>query len=175
MLLRTSLGSFNVTWPEVKISPNHAMSQWLLNKQAPAGFTIDDMCELVNRKGDGSTIKCVKQDMTADEIQEHITAGKQVTQLAMTWEDRISFILCDNLMLKRVRFLDLIMSEARDAQAETAEERFDADFAIMTSAISSLLPAVFGLFDGLNSEQTKTTKPTIAHEEKEEELETAEA
>ncbi len=148
-LLRESLGSFNVTWPEVKTSPNHVMSQWLLNKQAPAGFTIDDVCELVNRKGDGSIIKCVKQDMTADEIQEHINAGKQVTQLALTWEDRISFILCDNLTLKRVRFLDLIMSEAHDAQAETAEQRFDADFAIMTSAINSLLPAVFNLFDGL--------------------------
>lgn len=156
-LLRASLGSFNVTWPEVEISPNHEMSQWLLNKSAPTGFTIDDMCELVNRKGDGSTIKCVKQDMTADEIQEHINAGKQVTQLALTWEDRISFILCDNLMLKRVRFLDLIMSEARDAQAETAEQRFDADFAIMTSAISSLLPAVFGLFGGLANEQHKTS------------------
>ncbi len=151
-LLRLSLGSFNITWPEVTTSPNHAMSQWLLNKQAPTGFTIEDMCELVNRKGDGSTIKCVKQDMTADEIQEHINAGKQVTQLALTWEDRISFTLCDNMIIKRLRFLDLIMSEAHDAQAETAEQRFDVDFAIMTSAIDSLLPAVFALFDGLNKE-----------------------
>jgi len=157
-LLRECLGSFNVSWPEVKVSPNHIMSQWLLNKQAPTGFTIDDMCELVNRKGDGATIKCVKQDMTSDEIQEHINAGKQVTQLALTWEDRISFVLCDNLMLKRVKFLDLIMSEAHDAQVETPEERFDADFAIMTSAISSLLPAVFALFDGL--ENNETSRPT---------------
>lgn len=164
-LLRECLGSFNVGWPEVKTSPNHVMSQWLLNKEAPKGFTIEDMCELVNRKGDGSIIKCVKQDMTSDEIQEHINAGKQVTQLALTWEDRISFVLCDNLLIKRIKFLDLILSEAHDAQVETPEERFDADFAIMTSAISHLLPAVFTLFGGLeNALPTLKTSKTEAAE-----------
>ena len=158
-LLRLSLGSFNITWPTVKKSPNHVMSEWLMNREVPQGFTLDDVCELINRKGDGSIVKCVKQDMTSDEIVEHLKAGKQVTQLALTWEDRISFVLSDNLMIKRLRFLDLIMSEARDAQAESAVERFDADFAIMTSAVSGLLTAVFDLFGGLGDAEPQSVEP----------------
>ena len=61
-----------------------------------------------------------------------------MTRLAMTWNDRISFVLNDNLQLKRISFLDILKEQA-DAQAENEDERFELDFTLMTGEIARLL------------------------------------
>lgn len=155
-LLRKCLGSLDVIWPEVNEAPTTLMSNWLLSKTAPEKFNFADQGELVDRKGDGATVRFTQHDMIADEITHHIQANKQVKQLAMTWQDTLSFVLNDKLFIKRLRFLDLLKAEADDIQAESALERLDADFAIMTSAISELLPAIFHVFGGLKTEALTT-------------------
>ena len=50
--------------------------------------------------------------------------------MALTFDDRISFVLNDQLQLKRIRFTDAVLDETEDA--DTAAQRFDADFAIMS-------------------------------------------
>ena len=56
----------------------------------------------------------------------------------MTWGDRISFLLNENLQIKRLSFLDLLKEQA-DSQAENEDERFDIDFTLMTGEVAQLL------------------------------------
>ena len=56
----------------------------------------------------------------------------------MTWGDRISFVLNENLQLKRLAFLDILKEQA-DSQAENEDERFDIDFTLMTGEVAHLL------------------------------------
>jgi len=56
----------------------------------------------------------------------------------MTWNDRISFVLNDQLQIKRLAFLDILKEQA-EGQGENADERFDIDFTLMTGEVARLL------------------------------------
>lgn len=132
-----------------RLSPLTAMTGWLAANEAPPGFTIDRDCELRAPGEEKATVRYVRHPLESDEIRSHIADGKQVTRLAMTWNDRISFVLHENMQVKRLTFLDLLKEES-EQQAETADEQFDADFAIMAGELSRFLP---DLIDALGGEE----------------------
>nr|MBF0682431.1 recombination-associated protein RdgC [Pseudomonas sp.] len=80
----------------------------------------------------------VRHAVEADDVRRHIAAGKQCTRLALTWADRVSFVLTENLSVKRVTALD-VLKENADSGASDEAERFDADFALMTGELSRML------------------------------------
>lgn len=121
------------------LSPMTAMTGWLAANEAPAGFSIDRDCELLAPGEEKSLVRYVRHPLESSEIRDHIESGKQVTKLAMTWNDRISFVLQENMQVKRLAFLDLLKEES-EQQAETADEQFDADFAIMSGELARFLP-----------------------------------
>ncbi len=59
-------------------------------------------------------------------------------RLGLTWNDRISFVLTDQLHVKRLSFLEILERESSDDTGDE-EERFDIDFALMTGELSRLL------------------------------------
>lgn len=64
-------------------------------------------------------VRCKRQDLTSEEIQLHLTAGKLVTQLSLAWSDKLSFVLDDKLAVKRLRFEDLLQEQAERTAAKT--------------------------------------------------------
>ena len=74
--------------------------------------------------------------------------------MALSWNDRLSFVLDDTLGIKRLRFLDLVQEQAADVEAADETERFDVDFSIMSLELSAFLPRLLELFGG-ESAQTK--------------------
>lgn len=129
-----------------KSSPQAAMTGWLAGNEAPKGFTIDQDTELKSSTEDKATVRYVRHTLEPDDVQKHISAGKQCTKLALTWDDRISFVLTDTLTIKRIKPLD-VLDESKD-KGSNEEERFDADFVLMTSEIARLLDDVVYALDG---------------------------
>jgi recombination associated protein RdgC len=127
-------------------SPADAMTAWLVDGEAPAGFTIDQDVVLKARDGK-ATVRYANQSLEADEVAKHAKAGKQCTRLALTWADRVSFVLTDTLAIKRVRPLD-VLEESGSAASTDADERFASDFALMTGELSSLLAGVVDALGG---------------------------
>jgi recombination associated protein RdgC len=122
----------------VERSPVAAMTDWLAADEAPGGFTVDQDTEL-RATGEGkATVRYVRHTLEADDVRRHIAAGKQCTRLAMTWADRISFVLTESLTVKRVTPLD-VLKENTDTMTQNDDERFDTDFALMTGELSKLL------------------------------------
>ena len=110
-------------------SPASAMTGWLAEDEAPSNFTIDQDTELRSSGESGAAIRYVKHSIDADDVRRHIQSGKQCTRLAMTWADRISFVLTENLDVKRVAPLD-VLKEGNEAIAANDDEvrfRHDAD------------------------------------------------
>ncbi|MDP0790014.1 recombination-associated protein RdgC, partial [Klebsiella pneumoniae] len=68
----------------------------------------------------------------------HIQSGKQCTRLAMTWADRISFVLTEGLDVKRVAPLD-VLKEGNDTVATNDDEKFDSDMMLMTGELAKML------------------------------------
>ncbi|MBI5330389.1 MAG: recombination-associated protein RdgC [Betaproteobacteria bacterium] len=119
-------------------SPGAAMTGWLAAGEAPAGFTLDRDLELRAPGDERATVRYVRHALDGEEIREHIAAGKQVTRVGMTWNDRISFTLTEDWQVKRVGFLD-ILKENAEAQAESAEEQFELDFTLMAGELAKML------------------------------------
>ena len=80
-------------------------------------------------------------------LKKHVEAGKQCTRLAMTWADRISFVLTDALDVKRVAPLD-ILTEKQDVTAVNDDEIFDADMTLMTSELAKMISDLVEVLGG---------------------------
>src|SRR3546814_11963371 len=79
------------------------MTNWLTSGEPPAGFSIDQDIELRSTSESRAAIRYVRQSIETEDVRRHVQAGKQCTRLAMTWADRVSFVLTDGLDIKRVR------------------------------------------------------------------------
>ena len=134
---------------QTQLSPATAMSEWLASGEAPAGFSIDQDCELKSASESKATVRYVHHPLegeeVGEEIKKHLAFGKRPTRLALTWNDRISFILTENLEIKRLAFLDLLKEEA---SGENASEQFAANIAIMSGELSRMIPDLINALGG---------------------------
>ena len=133
--LRKSIDGLQVRLVKVNQSPTAAMTAWVAAGEAPASFTLDQDLEL--RSVEKAAVRYVKHALDGDDVREHVAHGKVATRVALTWQDKISFVLTEDLQIKRLAFLDAFMDQA-DGRAENEEERFDADFTLMAGELARL-------------------------------------
>ncbi|ANN70887.1 recombination-associated protein RdgC [Bordetella bronchialis] len=136
-LLAKCVAPFPVESLHVHQSPAAAMTLWLESDDPPVNFSIDQDTELRATGASQAKIRYVKQSIDADDASKHIRAGKQCTRLALTWADRVSFVLTDSLDLKRITPLDVLKEPSDVAQNDA--ERFDSDFTLMTGELAKML------------------------------------
>ncbi len=145
-LLRQSLGSLPVAPPRLRMAPATVMTHWLTGEIPPGAFEIGDECELREPAKEGGVVRCKRQDLWADEVRAHLAAGKQVSRLAVRWNERIACVLGEDLAVKRLGFEDVIQEQADVDEDDIA--RFDTEFALMTLELSRFIPAVMEAFGG---------------------------
>ena len=136
--LKLSLGELPITLVKTQLAAASAMTQWLAAGHAPGGFSIDRDCELCAAAEERAAVRYVRHNLDSDEVRSHIAAGKAATRLALTWNDRISFVLTEQLQVKRVAFLDLLKEDA-ERQNENADDLFAANFTLMCGELAQLL------------------------------------
>lgn len=139
------------------------MTAWLTADEPPAGFTVDQDVELKARGGK-ATVRYANQSLEQEDIARHTKAGKECTKLALTWADRVSFLLTDRLEIRRIRPLD-VLKEGADAGAEgDADERFDSDMVLMTGELARLLDDLVDALGGepVQAQAGAVTPPAVA-------------
>ena len=146
--LREAIGSLPVRPLTVKIAPSATLTDWVKVQQAAPDFHVLDECELRDTHEDGGVVRCKRQDLTSDEIQLHMSSGKQVTQLSLAWQDKLSFVLDDKLVVKRLRFEDLLQDQAEQDGGEDDLGQQDASFTLMMLTLVDFLPALFEALGG---------------------------
>lgn len=134
-----------------QMAPASAMAQWLVDKEGPADFSIDRECELKASDESRAVVKYGRHPLDIDEVGDHIRLGKIPTRLALTWNDRVSFVLTDSLQLKKLEILDVVFEGER---AESADA-FDADVAIATGELRKLIPELIATLGGEVEAQPK--------------------
>ena len=147
-LLRRSLGSLPVTPPRVQASPAAVMTRWLEGEAIPGEIELGDECELRDPAEEGGVVRCRRQDLGADEVRAHLKAGKQAVRLALEWDERLSFVLGEDLSIKRLRFADVVKESLDGLEEQDRLAVADAEFALMGLELSRLLPSLLGLFGG---------------------------
>ena len=81
-------------------------------------------------------------------IRDSLNAGKQVARLALSWEERVSLVLAEDLCLRRLKFSDELLKENEDLPEADHAARLDADFALMSDLVTRLQERVIDLFGG---------------------------
>lgn len=132
---------------KTRLSPVAAMTDWLAGESAPAGFTIDRELELRASDESKATVRYANHTLEGNEILSHISGGKRVTRLGLTWNDRISFVLTENLQIKRIEFLDIIKEESSKI-ADNEDEMFELDFILMSGELAKMLTDLTGALGG---------------------------
>ena len=145
-LLVESLPGLSVSLINTQTSPQAAMAHWLKEQEAPEGFTVDRECELKSTGEDKAVVRYGRHPLDIEEVQAHIDAGKLPTRLALTWYDRVSFVLTERLQLRKVACLDSVFEGTK-----SDDSGFDADVAIATGELAKLIPDLVGALGGEGS------------------------
>ncbi|MDO5686418.1 MAG: recombination-associated protein RdgC [Neisseria sp.] len=146
--LREALGGLEVKLPDTVQSPSALMTEWLLAGDAAGGFSLDEDCELKGTGEAAAVVRVSRQDLTADEVVQHVKNGKIVTRLGLVWQDKVSFVLGADLSLKRIRFLDMLQEEAADAGDDVASLTAATQI-VMTETLSVMLCELLKHLGGL--------------------------
>ena len=142
--LREALGHLKAQIPEVT-SPGMIMTQWLKTQEVSEGFIIEDFCEFRDAEDLGS-VRAKQQDITSDTFQAFLQEGCVVKQMRLNWNEQVSLIVKDDFTFSSLKYLDSVLDQRDDSYTETAAERFDADFVIMSQTVRALLEALFEVF-----------------------------
>lgn len=140
--VREALGRFPAAPMAPEESPRALMTDWLIGGKLPDGLVLGEECELRDPAEAGAVVRCRRQDLESDEVREHLKSGKQVFQLGLVFNDRMSFVLGEDLVLRKLKFLDIVLDELGEDTAESARAELDASFALMTLELKNLFEHV---------------------------------
>lgn len=141
--LRDTLGSLAVLPVSTTSAPASSMALWLTHGDAPGRFSIDQDLELQVADRRGSSIRYVHHPLEGREIRTHLAENKLPVRLGLVWNDRIAFILQQDLQLRRIQFL-AVQSDGQ-ANADNPNEQFDLDFALMTGELTQLVDELLAI------------------------------
>jgi len=139
--LREALGSFPAMPLAATETPRALLTQWLAHGKLPDGLSLGDECELRD-PASRAKVTCRQQELESGEVHAHLKQGKQAYRLGLQFQDRISFVLGEDLVIRKLRFLDVVQDALDDSDRDSAEAEIDARFALMTLELARL-------FDGL--------------------------
>ena len=146
--LMNVLGGLSVSLIQTLTSPQAAMTQWLLaptEDEWPADLTVERETVLKSTGEDAATVRFTRHHLANDDVRKHVMEGKLPTQLALSWDGRVAFVLTDTLQLKKVQFLDGVMDESG---TDKNEDRFDGDVALSTGLLGPLLDSLIEALGG---------------------------
>lgn len=135
-LLRKSIGSLPVEKFSVEAWVDDELTEWV-KSSAPPPFEVLDDVVFKSLLEDGGKVTTKSQPLNEYEIAV-ITDQRVVTKLALSHNDAMTFTLCDDLSIRRVRLSDTLRDEMEEIDAADKLTRFDADFLLMRGAVRAM-------------------------------------
>lgn len=129
---------------DVSNSPAYFMTIWASSGEAPDGFSIDDCA--VFEDATGGKVRVTGKSLYNETLQK-LAGQATCAELAMTHEDKMSFQLRENMVIKRIRFVGI--REIDENQGDMLEEeRGDAEILLMSSLIWTAAATLTKTFGG---------------------------
>jgi len=136
--LRRALGSFPALPLNAGVAPRTVMTGWLAGEKLPEGLALGEECELKDALDGGAIVRCQRQELQGDEIAKHLEAGKQVTRLALVLDDKLSFVLGEDLVVRKLKLLDGAVDQLESTDRDDIAAELDARFALMAGEFRRL-------------------------------------
>jgi len=136
--IRRALGSFPALPLNAEVAPRAVLTGWIAGDPLPEGLSLGDECELKDAADGGAIVKCQHQELQGEEIAKHLEAGKQVTRLALVLDDHVSFVLGEDLVIRKLKFLDGAVDQLESGERDDIRAELDARFALMSAELRRL-------------------------------------
>jgi recombination associated protein RdgC len=136
--IRHALGSFPALPLNAEVAPRSILTGWIAGEPLPEGLSLGEECELKDAMDGGAVVKCQNQDLQSDEIAKHLEAGKQVTRLALILDDHVSFVLGEDLVIRKLKFLEGAVDQLENTERDDLRAELDARFALMSGEVKRL-------------------------------------
>ena len=142
--IRRALGSFPALPLNAEVAPRSILTGWLAGEPLPDGLSLGDECELRDPLENGAVVKCQRMELEGDEIDKHLESGKQVTRLALNLDDHVSFVLGEDLVIRKFKLLDGAVDSLENTEREDLRAELDARFALMSAEVKRLFVVLEG-------------------------------
>lgn len=136
--LRSAMGSFPALPLNAEVAPRNVLTGWIAGEPLPEGLSLGEECELKDAMQGGGVVKCLNIELQGDEIAKHLEAGKQVTKLALVLDDHVSFVLGEDLIVRKLKLLDGAVDQLENTEREDLRAELDARFALMSAELRRL-------------------------------------
>ncbi|MDQ3205771.1 MAG: recombination-associated protein RdgC [Pseudomonadota bacterium] len=136
--IRRALGSFPALPLNAEVAPRSILTGWLAGEPLPDGFSLGEECELRDPMEQGAVVKCQRMELQGDEINKHLESGKQVTRLALNLDDHVSFVLGEDLVVRKFKLLDGAVDQLENTDRDDLRAELDARFALMSAEVKRL-------------------------------------
>ncbi|MET0328264.1 MAG: recombination-associated protein RdgC, partial [Luteimonas sp.] len=83
-------------------------------------------------------------DLRHEEITRHLDSGKQVTKLALNLDDHVSFVLGEDLIIRKFKLLDGALDSLEHTENDDMRAELDARFALMRGEFKRLFTVLEG-------------------------------
>ena len=142
--IRRALGSFPALPLNAEVAPRSVLTGWVAGEPLPEGLSLGDECELRDPIDQGAVVKVQRMELQSDEITKHLESGKQVTRLALTLDDHVSFVLGEDLIVRKFKLLDGAVDELEATERDDLRAELDARFVLMAGEFRRLFTVLEG-------------------------------
>jgi recombination associated protein RdgC len=136
--IRRALGSFPALPINAEVAPRSVLTGWIAGEPLPEGLWLGDECELRDPIDHGAVVKIQHMELQGDEITKHLESGKQVTRLALNLDDHVSFVLGEDLTVRKFKLLDGAVDELESTERDDLRAELDARFVLMAGEFRRL-------------------------------------
>src|SRR5690606_13854773 len=137
-MLRLTLGSFPALPLNAERSPRTMLTGWVDGLPLPDGMSIADEARLQDGADGGGVVTLKGIDLRSDEVAEHLDAGKQGTRLGLYLGDRLGFAFGEDLVVRKLRFLDGAMDQLEHADSDDLQAELDARATLLVGEVGTL-------------------------------------
>lgn len=128
--LQIMLGSFPMAPLQAQVSPSATMTHWLIINDVPASLETGATCDIQDRSEDKASIAFKNLEPLSDDVTRHLQQGMSVKSLALRWTDKLSFVLHDDLTIRKIKWDDAIKEAAFNDSQGGGLSDLDANFAL---------------------------------------------
>ncbi|MEO5962047.1 MAG: recombination-associated protein RdgC, partial [Thermomonas sp.] len=136
--VRRALGSFPALPVNAEVAPRAILTGWIAGDALPEGLSLGDECELRDPSDSGAVVKVQRMELSGAEIAKHLEAGKQVTRLALVLDDHVSFVLGEDLVIRKFKLLDGAVDQLESSEREDVRAELEARLALMSGEFRRL-------------------------------------
>ena len=148
-LLRKAIGALPVKSVKTKVDPSDIMTSWVsglfdFNSDTHTlghSFSFGLEAHFSGVGDDSATAVVRNQEMNSAEVKVHLEADQYVNKLALEYIDTMSFMLHDDLSIKRIKFEDIFEESYNDDV-----EKFDGEFILMAGELNNMIADLYNEF-----------------------------